>query len=241
MPEFNDADPDGATADEMTDADVAEMDRRFAGLVASGRLSEERLRAAFDKRFPPTPAAQEAWRARAPADELAGLLAKVLKERDEARARIGEMVLGRDQLLRDLAAVEDERNVLRGRGETASIRRMDSEEARAFWASVDRTVEEVAKWPAWMKRATISETGDCSAPPTASSPPDALSRMVPVMRRVRLVRLGTVQSASVFAWGRTRIQFAAHQDAGKRLGFGMLGAHGAWVRASETDDQALNG
>lgn len=136
MPEFNDADPDGATADETTDAG-----------------------------FPPTPAAQEAWRARAPADELAGLLAKVLKERDEARARIGEMVLGRDQLLRDLAAVEDERNVLRGRGETASIRRMDSEEARAFWASVDRTVEEVAKWPAWMKRATISETGDCSAPP----------------------------------------------------------------------------
>jgi hypothetical protein len=41
--------------EELTEEDVAEVDRRYQELVASGRLSEEKLRKAFDRLFPSPP------------------------------------------------------------------------------------------------------------------------------------------------------------------------------------------
>lgn len=44
--------PSGEADEEMTDADVAEVDRRYQEMVASGQLSEQKLKEAFDRRFP---------------------------------------------------------------------------------------------------------------------------------------------------------------------------------------------
>lgn len=363
--------PEVPAADEMADADVAEVDRRFAELVASGRLSEEKLRATFDKRFPQTSSATK-WQARVPADELTGWLAQALKERDEARAHVASIRRTDSEEARAFWASVDrtveevakwpewmKRATISETGnrsaptapaaaggdvrwdalaEFADMKR-ERDEAVAFEASVREAVgvnfrpgdrealltyvqhmakdyaevanktrslqwqeERLTKWEAavkaqadeanaklraelaaieavldeadigpyadwrgddvvslkeavrelattyrWPGRRAIQTTPErARAVPKLDEvarktiDPSAIARMVPA-RRVRLVRLGTVQSASTFAWGRTIIRFAAHQDAGRRLVLGTLGAHGAWVRASETDDQALNG
>ncbi|MGE6763708.1 hypothetical protein ACQKGO_37200 [Corallococcus interemptor] len=56
----------------------------------------------------------------------------------------------------------------------AFTRRLDTEEARKFWESLERNHRVVAKWPDWMRRGSVGETlsREWEELPTTLIPPD---------------------------------------------------------------------